>query len=146
MTSSVTVITVVGLIVLVFLVWLLKNRHRSNALEDFHKKRRDGGAKLVGVADYVEGMEHMSVSLALTDQTIFYENEDFQAQLDLERLDEVEYDDELSTGKEVQDGKVLRLRSHGHTFDFILTRDDAAKWQALLPPHRMNEPGGVHTV
>jgi hypothetical protein len=35
---------------------------------------------------------------------------------------EVEYDTELATGLAIADGRVLRLRSHSQTFEFVLPR------------------------
>ena len=67
-----------------------------------------------------------------------YENPDIEASLDLNQLEEVEYDDETATGHHVT-GKALRLRSHGHCFEFLLDDATAREWAKLLPPHQFSE-------
>jgi hypothetical protein len=136
---SVGLITVVGLVVLAALVVLFIRTRSSDLLEEIMNKRR-AGSKLVSRADYMEGPGRMPVALALTDDTFYYENPDFQALFELRMIDEVEYDDELATGRHVEHGcRALRLRSHGTTFEFVLTPDVCAKWMAALPPHRADE-------
>jgi hypothetical protein len=137
-------VTLVGVIVLVILVIVFIRRHSSDQTDAMMKKRA-GEARIANRAEYVEGMANIPVALTLTATSLYYENPDLQARLDLDRIEEVEYDDELSTGHEVKDGKVLRLRSHGHTFEFILDLKSAPNWLRLLPPHRMGEPGNVGT-
>jgi hypothetical protein len=41
---------------------------------------------------------------------------------------------------------VLRLRSHGRAFEFVLDNAAAQSWCQRLPPHRMNEGGSVRVV
>ena len=61
-----------------------------------------------------------------------------EASLDLSRIDEVEYDDELTTGHQVESGsRVMRIRSHGTAFDFVLTSADASRWQQVLPSKQL---------
>ena len=45
----------------------------------------------------------------VTKSTLFYENNDMEASVDLQWVSEVEYDDGLATGAPVKGGKVLRL-------------------------------------
>lgn len=143
--SSIGIITVVGLAVIVILaVFFVKNRANDQLKEIM--TRRKASSKLVSRAEYVEGMEHIPVAISLSDSAVFYENADLQAQLDLSRIDEVEYDNELAFGKEVPEGKVLRLRSHGQAFEFILDNSSAQQWLSSLPAHRMDEPGSVRAV
>jgi hypothetical protein len=137
-------VTVVGLVVLVALVVLFLRIRTKDLLEEY-VKRRSAGSRLCSRADLVEGMERIPVALALTDDTIFYENPDLQASVDLHRIEEVEYDDETSTGHGV-DGKALRLRAHGHTFEFVLDSETARKWQTALPPHRIDEGPAAQAV
>jgi hypothetical protein len=86
-------------------------------------------------------MERVPVVITLTGDTFFYENEDLDASFDLDRIDEIEYDDELATGKALANGcRSLRLRSHGATFEFVLSPNDCGKWMATLPPHRLGQP------
>lgn len=134
---SVGIITVVGVVVLCALVYVFL-QVRSKDLLDEYIKRRTATSRVCTRADLVEGLERIPVALALTDDTIYYENPDLQASLELKRIDEVEYDDETATGQSVV-GKALRLRSHGHTFEFVMDANTAKLWQTALPPHRMDE-------
>ena len=134
---SLTVVTIVGLAVLVALIWILMRMHSTDLLEEKMAKRRTS-SRLVSRADLVEGRERIPVSLALTNEAIYYENPDLDASLDLQQIEEVEYDNETATGQ-VLDGNALRLRSHGHTFEFVLDADSTGKWRAMLPARRMGE-------
>ena len=135
--DTLTTITVVGLVVLVALVVLFFRVRMKDLIEE-HVKRRSAGSRVCSRAEFVEGIERIPVALALTDDTIYYENPDLQASLELRRIEEVEYDDETATGHNVN-GKALRLRSHGHTFEFVLNLENARKWETALPPHRIDE-------
>ena len=137
-------VTVVGLVVLVALIVLFLRIRMKDLVEEF-VKRRSGSSRVASRADYVEGMERIPVALALTDDTIYYENPDLQASLELQRIEEVEYDDETATGQHVL-GKALRLRSHGHTFEFVLDSETARKWQTALPPHHIDEGPAAQAV
>jgi hypothetical protein len=138
-------VTVVGVVVLVALVVLFL-RIRMKDLIDEYVKRRSGSSRVACRANFVEGIERIPVALALTDDTIYYENPDLQASLELQRIEEVEYDDETATGQSVGTGKALRLRSHGHTFEFLLDSDTARKWQTALPPHRIDQGPAAQAV
>ncbi len=102
-------------------------------------------AKICSHAELVDGRNHIPVALTLQQQQIFYENPDLDATLDIDQIDEVEYDSDLLTGG-ISRGAVLRLRAHGRAFEFILDIASAEKWSRLLPPHRMNETGHVHAT
>lgn len=135
-----TTITVVGLVVLAGLVWLFMRTRQQDLIADIIAKRK-GSSRLVARAEYVEGIQKFPVALSLTDAAIYYQNPDLDASLELKDLDEVEYDDELATGRAVAHGcRALRLRSHGHTFEFILQPAECQQWMAALPAHRANEP------
>ena len=139
-------ITLVGVIVLAALVVLFVKTRSKDLLEELMNKRR-GSSTLVSRAEYIEGMERIPVALALTPDTFYYENSDLEARFELDRIDEIEYDDELSTGRPISNGcRVLRLRSHGATFDFVLGSDDCRKWMAALPPRRVNEPHSIRAA
>ncbi|MEO8381126.1 MAG: hypothetical protein ABI779_15805 [Acidobacteriota bacterium] len=126
-------LTVVGLIVLAVLVVVFLKVRQGDLLGAIMEKRRSK-SKIVSRADYVEGAEAIPVAIALTDDTFFYENPDLEASFDLNRIDEIEYSDELMTGKKhAADAHVLRLRSHGTTFEFLLNRADTDKWRSMLP-------------
>src|SRR5438552_395516 len=114
--DTLTTVTVAGLVVLVALVVLFL-RVRMKDLVQEYVQRRTAASRLCSRADLVDGIARIPVALALTDDTIYYENPDLQASLELRRIEEVEYDDETATGHDVV-GTALRLRSHGHTFEF----------------------------
>lgn len=126
--------TFVGVIVLaVLVVAFIRVRQRDLLGAVIEKKRKT--STIVSRAEYVEGAEKMPVALSLAGGTLYYENSDFEASFDLDRIDEVEYDDDLATGRSLGSGcRVLRLRSHGATFEFVLDKSDCHKWSALLPP------------
>ena len=128
-----TTITIVGLIVAAALVLYFLKVRQKDLISALMEKRRSG-SRLVTRADYVEGVEQIPVALSLTADTLYYENQDLEASFELDRLDEIEYSDELATGRAVHRGcRVLRLRSHGAAFEFVMEGGDAAKWAAALP-------------
>ena len=129
---SLEILTAVGLIALAVLVWVFVRMRAKDHIEEVMAKRR-GNCKLVSRADFLEGLEKIPVSLALSDDSLYYENLDLQATLELRHIDEIEYDDETATGRAVV-GKALRLRSHGHAFEFLLDHATAKQWEAALPP------------
>jgi hypothetical protein len=109
--------------------------------------KRQPNSKLVSRADYVEGMESIPVGLSLAADSLYYENPDLEASFELNRIDEVEYSDELATGKMVDDDcMVLRLRSHGTAFEFVLDKPEAKKWMAALPPRTSGQAPAAHAV
>ncbi|HEX7704908.1 MAG TPA: hypothetical protein VF701_00465 [Thermoanaerobaculia bacterium] len=126
--------TLVGIAVLVVLTVVFLKVRQKDLVGALIEKRR-GSATIISRADYVEGMEKIPVALALVGNTIYYENPDLEASFDLDRVDEIEYDGSLVTSANVPDGcGVLRLRSHGAAFEFLLETGDCAKWAAALPP------------
>ncbi|HET7710701.1 MAG TPA: hypothetical protein VFL80_02115 [Thermoanaerobaculia bacterium] len=132
------VITVVGVVVLAVLIWFFLRTRMQDHLTAMYEKRRSSST-LVSRADYAEGMERIPVVIALANNTFYYENGDLEASFELNRIDEVEYDDELATGRQIEKGcRVLRLRTHGTTFDFVMSEADSAKWQAAVPARRMD--------
>jgi hypothetical protein len=133
-------VTVVGLVVLAALIIVfVRTRSRDLLAEILEKKK--ASSKIVSRAEYVEGLERIPVAVSISDASFYYENPDLQASFDLQMIDEIEYDDELSTGRSVEHGcRVLRLRSHGATFDFILAPGDCERWMAALPPRRLDDP------
>lgn len=137
--------TLVGLAVLAVLVVVFLKLRRTDHLTALMDKRRNA-SKLVTRAEYVEGREQIPVALSLTPDTIYYENPDMEASFDLNRIDEVEYTDDLATGRDVHGCRVLRLRSHGATFEFLLDKKDCDKWMAALPPHLYGDQPTAHAV
>ena len=134
---SLTIVTVIGLVVLAGLIWLFMQMRSKDHLEEMIA-RRTPSVKLVSRANFVEGLERIPVALSLGSDAIFYENPDLEAKLEIRQIEEVEYDDETATGQSVH-GKALRLRSHGHTFEFVVDNATAQKWEAMLPVKRLDQ-------
>jgi len=138
-------ITLVGVVVLVVMVVIFLKVRQKDLIGAMMQKRQ-ANAKLVSRADYVEGMETIPVALALTADSLYYENPDLEASFELNRIDEVEYSHELATGKNIDaDATVLRLRSHGAAFEFLLEKPEAKKWMDALPP-RSTDQRPAHAV
>jgi hypothetical protein len=136
-------ITIVGVIALAVLIWFLLRTLSNDHLEAMIKQRA-GSCKMTGRAQFVQGVEVLPVALAIDDRVFYYENADMQASIDVDNIEEIEYDDELSFGKSVTSGDVMRFRSHGQTFEFIVPKQDASKWKSCLPPkHYGEEPAGA---
>ena len=130
-------LTVVGVVVLAVLVVVFLKLRQKDIIGALLEKRR-GSAKLVSRAEYVEGAEKITVAMALTNDALYYENADMEASFDLNRLDEIEYADDLATGsRHGEDTRVLRLRSHGAMFEFLMDKAEAKKWEASLPPRTL---------
>jgi hypothetical protein len=126
-------VTVVGVVVLAILIWFFVRTRSKDLITELMEKRR-ANSRIVSRADYVEGMNSMPVALSVTADSLYYENPDLQATFELERIDEIEYDDELATGRSVPPGtRALRLRSHGAAFEFVMPAAEIAKWQSVLP-------------
>ena len=65
-------VTVVGIVVVAVLIWLLLRTRSQDMLAAMIEKRR-GSSKLVSRAEYVEGLHHIPVALALTNDSVYYE-------------------------------------------------------------------------
>lgn len=131
------ILTVAGVVVLAVLVVVFLKMRQKDIIGALLEKRR-GSSRLVTRADYVEGAELIPVAMALTSDALYYENTDLEASFDLNRLDEIEYADDLVTGKSHgEDTRVLRLRSHNATFEFLIEKAEARKWEAALPPRTL---------
>jgi hypothetical protein len=140
-------LTLIGVVVAAVLVVIfLKVRH-SDLLGALMEKRRPT-SRIVTRAEFVEGAESLDVVLSLSGDSIYYENPDLEASsFELARIDEIEYDDELTTGKSVDPSKcVLRLRSHGRSFEFVIAKTEQAKWRAELPPRTIGSTPAAHAV
>jgi len=119
-----------------FLGWNLYHRFGADRIEALTEKRR-ATSRVVSRGGFVDGNQHLDVALALTSSTLFYENADMQASLDLQWVHEIEYDNRLATGLAVAGGKVLRLRCYSKMFEFVLPNDVVARWHMMLPPRRV---------
>ena len=126
-------VTVIGIVVLAILIWFFVRTRSKDLITELMEKRRSN-SRIVSRADYVEGMNSMPVALSVTAESLYYENPDLQATFELARIDEIEYDDELATGRSLPPGtRALRLRSHGAAFEFVMPAAEIAKWQSVLP-------------
>ena len=134
-------ITVIGVVVLAILVWLYFRLRSKDHVDEVLAKHK-AAARVCSRACLLEGMEQIPVALALTADSINYENRDLQASIDLSVIEEVEYDDETATGHTIA-GKVLRLRAHNHVFEFTLDLAAAKQWEAALPPRRLDRAKAV---
>ncbi len=132
---SLGTLTVAGIVVAAALVVLLLRFRMQDKLQAIEARRR-GEAKVVTRGHFVEGLERMPIVISLVGDNFCYDNADLEACLELRYVEEIEYDDETATGHSVTPGKALRLRSHGHAFEFILDHASAAKWESVLPTRR----------
>jgi hypothetical protein len=133
-----TWLSVAAVVLVAVLGWNLYRRFGTDRIAAFNERRR-AGSKIVSRGEFVDGNRHLDVALALTQSTLFYENSDMEASIDLQWVREVEYATELATGLAITDGKVLRLRSQSQTFEFVLPREHVTRWHMLLPPRRVRE-------
>ena len=138
--SLLAIVAVVA--VVVFLVWSLSKRFAADRIQRLNDQRRNS-CSVVSRGEFVDGSRHIPVALALDERTLFYENSDMQASLDVEWIEEVEYDNELSTGQTVPHGKVLRIRCLSQEFEFVLPAEAIQRWQAVLPPQRLQKQAAV---
>jgi hypothetical protein len=134
-------VTIIGLVVLAALIWFFVYLRGKDRVEEVLSKHR-GSARVCSRACLLEGMEEIPVALVLTADTIYYENSDLQASIELPLIEEVEYDDETATGHTVP-GKVLRLRAHNQVFEFTLDLPSAKQWESALPARRIDRAKAV---
>lgn len=140
-----TIVTLVGLAILAVLVVVFMKLRQGDVMGALMDKRRSTSI-VVSRADYVEGRDQIPVALSLTADTIHYESPDMEASFELSRIDEVEYTDDLATGRDVHGCTVLRLRSHGAVFEFLLDKADAPKWMNALQPHLFGQQPTAQAV
>jgi hypothetical protein len=130
-------LTVVGVVVVVVMIVVFL-RVRSRDLVDERIAKLRPSSRVACRAEFIEGINRFEVALALQEDKICYQNSDIDACLELPRIEEVEYDDETATGHS-ETGRVLRLRSHGHAFEFVLDLPMAKLWEAALPGRHLDE-------
>jgi hypothetical protein len=133
--------TLGGVVVLAILLWIYFRLRSKDHVEQVLAKHK-ASARVCSRACLLEGMEQIPVALALTADSIHYENRDLQASIDLSVIEEVEYDDETATGHTIA-GKVLRLRAHNHVFEFMLDLPSAKQWETALPARRIDHAKAV---
>jgi len=124
---------VFGACALFFLVWGLRSEHLREGLAR-RMRGRKMTARISSVAQLIDGANRVPVALTLERSQIFYESSALQARLEIARIDEVEYDSEQGTGKDI-----LRLRAHGQSLEFVLDPAAAKQGAVLLPPHRFGD-------
>lgn len=124
-----------GVVIVAALAWNLTRRFAADGIGRFKDSRR-ASSRLVSGAEFIDGSRHLPISLALNDRALYYENADMQASLDLDWIQEVEYENDLVTGQQVGHGKVLRLRCFSQVFEFIIPSDAVQQWQGVLPARR----------
>jgi hypothetical protein len=129
-------------LVAAFLAWNLSRRLRADRIAAMSERRR-ADARFVSRGEFVDGNRHLTVALALTSSTFFYENPDMEASIDLEWVREVEYDNELATGGMVAAGEVMRIRSDSQTFEFVVPSDTTERWHSVFPPRRRVAASGI---
>ena len=132
---SMTLSLLVAAVVAAVVITLLFRRRAKEQLDTFTERRR-GSAQMVGQGELVDGNRHMQVALALTDSAFIYENTDIEAFLERKWIQEVEWENELSTGQSIGAGKVLRLRCFSRTFEFVIPPEAVGQWQTALPPQQ----------
>lgn len=143
--EGIIVTVVVSIIVIAAIFWVVQRQRSSSTIDKFIQKRK-GSSILSHRATFMEGREKLPVALTLTKESVFYENADFEARLDLSQIDEVEYDTETATGLSQEGHRVVRFRTHGHTFEFIAPAADVKQWEDHLSAHHLDEPGSVQAV
>ena len=130
-----TLVIIGAAVVVIVLGWNLFKRFASDRIQHFMDGRR-ASSRLVSRGELIDGSRHLPVSLALSASTLYYENSDMQASLDLEWVQEVEYENDVVTGQSVGDGKILRLRCNSQAFEFLIPTGVLQQWQMMLPAHR----------
>ncbi|MEA2463351.1 MAG: hypothetical protein QOJ98_1098 [Acidobacteriota bacterium] len=128
-------LTIAAVVTVGILGWNLYGRFGTDRIALLNEKRR-ASSRLVSPGEFVDGNRHLQVALAVTQSTLFYENADMEASIDLHWIREIEYDTELATGTVPPSGKVLRLRSNSQTFEFVIPNDFVPRWHLMLPPRR----------
>lgn len=118
-----------------YLCWNLYRRFGSDRIAELSAKRRPT-SRMVSGGEFFDGNRRLEVALALTADTFYYENADMEGSLDLRWIQEIEYDTRLATGAATDGGKVLRLRCHSQTFEFLLPDDTVVRWHMMLPARR----------
>ena len=137
--------------VIAVLSWNLFRRFTSDQLQVINDRRRPT-SRIVSRGEFIDGSRRLEVALALTGTAFYYESSTVQASLDLEWIEEVDYDTNLATGRSITGGKVMRLRCHRQVFEFVLPSDASAAWETALPAGRrstttlVTTPGGVAEV
>jgi hypothetical protein len=130
-----TVGILVAVLAVAALAWTLWRQMGADEMQRLNDVRRNS-CRIVGRGELVDGKQHIPVAMALSASTLYYENADLAASLDLVYVEEVEYGNELVTGQAVGAGKVMRLRCFSKVFEFVIDRASVPQWEAALPAVR----------
>jgi hypothetical protein len=125
-------LAVIGLALIVFLARNLIQRLASDHMEELLNARR-ASSLLVSRAEFIHGHRHIPVSLALGELAIYYESRNVSSSLDLDWIEDVEYDDDVVTGPYAGEGSILRLRCYGQAYEFLIPALDRSQWETMLP-------------
>ena len=128
-----SLIAIAAVVAVASLSWNLYRRFGRDHIQNFIDQRK-AGSRFVSRAVFVDGNRQLDVALALDQNTLFYENRDMQASIDLQWLREIEYASALMTSAHTDGSEVMRLRSTSQTFEFLLPADSAQRWHLMLPP------------
>ncbi len=120
--------------VAVLLAWSLHRNAGIGRAGGLNETRRRM-SRLVGSGELLRGTRRRRVSLEVTDSTLYYGGSRTKGSMELESVLEIEYDTVTSSGLDVLNGRVLRLRSAIETLEFVLPRDTVTNWYLVLPPH-----------
>lgn len=137
MSSLAILFLVFGAFSIGLLAWSFRRQHLQEGFARLIRGRKMT-ARISSMADLIDGGNHIPVALTLERSQIFYESAALHARLEIARIDEVEYDSEQGTGK-----NILRLRAHGQSLQFVLDPAVAKEWAALLPPHRFGDAASL---
>ena len=137
MSNLAVMFIVFGAIAIFFLAWSFRaGRLRGGFARLIHGRKST--ARISSMAELIDGGNHIPVALTLERSQIFYESAALHARVEIARIDEVEYDSEQGTGK-----NILRLRARGQSLEFVLDLAAAREWATLLPPRRFGDAGGL---
>jgi hypothetical protein len=125
-------LAVLGLALAALLTRTLVKRFASDHIQRIMDGRR-ATSRLVTRGEFIDGSRYVPVSLALGALAIYYENQYLQASLDLDWIEEVEYEADLVTGHYAGEGRILRLQCFNEAFEFLIPSDALPRWQTLLP-------------
>jgi len=125
----------IALAAVVYLGRNLARRFASDRIQQLMDRRR-ASSRLISRGELIDGSRHLPVALALDAATLYYESADLQASLDLQWIEEVEYDGDVVTGHSIGAGRILTLRCYSQAFEFLIPVDALPRWQEVLPAHR----------
>ena len=114
-------VTVVGLVVLVALIWFFMRTRQQDLIDEMMDEAQGVLEARHRARTTSKGWRRSRSPCRSTDDCDLLREPRPRGSFDLPQIEEVEYDDELATGQAVDAGcRALRLRSHGHTFEFVL--------------------------